>query len=142
MAADTQKRLTVGDRMSPDPVTVGREQSLRHALEAMELRGIRHLPVVEDGKVVGLVTDRDVREAMPSPEIIAEIREAQSFLAMVQVAEVMSEPVVSVEPDLPLRDAASLMVERPIGALPVLSDGRLVGILTTSDILRAFIDLG
>lgn len=129
MDAEPFRTMTVGDRMTTEPATVGPDQSLRHAQEVMQFRGIRHPPVLDGERLVGMVTDRDIREAMPSPEIIAEIQEAQSFLAMVRVAEVMATAVISVEPQTTLAVAAQLFLTQKIGALPVLLDGRLAGIL-------------
>lgn len=101
---------------------------------------IRHLPVVEgDGRLLGIVTDRDIRLNLPSQATSLSVWEVNHLLAKLTVGEVMTTAVISVGPDRPARDAAQLMVDHQIGALPVEDAGRLVGIVTETDLLRAFI---
>lgn len=133
--------MTVGERMTADPVTVAPSDTLQKGRELMASHKVRHLPVLDGGQLVGVVTDRDVRQSMPSPQIITEADEARSFLTMVTVAEVMSRDVVSVEPGTAIERAARLFLERGIGCLPVTENGALVGILTQTDMLKALVDL-
>jgi CBS domain-containing protein len=133
--------MTAGGRMTPDPLTAAPADSLQRARERMQSRRVRHLPVMEDGKLVGIVTDRDIRETMPSPQIIAEADEARSFLTMVTVGEVMKRDVVTVAPDTAIERATRLFLERRIGCLPVMDGDALVGILTQTDMLKALADV-
>ncbi len=128
-------RLRVRDLMSRDPVTITPDAPLGAALTAMRAREIRHLPVVEpDGRLVGIVTDRDLRQAVLAR--CHALREADHDL---QVQDVMTCGVVTVEPDAAVARAAALMYERRIGSVPVVENGRLTGIVTERDLLRAVI---
>lgn len=142
-ALDAQRGagMTVGERMTPQPVTAAPGDTLQRVRERMASRKVRHLPVVDGGQLVGVITDRDIRQSMPSPQIINEPDEARSFLTMVKVEEVMIRNVVTVEPGTAIERAARLFLERGIGCLPVVADGQLAGILTQTDMLRALADL-
>ncbi len=133
--------MLVEKRMKRDPVTVTPEDSFRHAMTLIRQKGIRHLPVVEGGRLVGIVTDRDIRQASPSPATSLEIHELHYLLEKVKVREIMTRKVYTVAPDTPIEEAARLMLTHRIGGLPVLQAGRLVGIITETDILAAFVDV-
>lgn len=132
--------IRVADRMTRS-VSVIRSDALVHgAAEMMRTRRIRHLPVVDgDDRLVGIVTDRDVRQAIFDPAIRERLGGVADALGALRVRDVMTWGVVTVRPTTEIREAARLMHERKIGALPVMSpDGRVVGILTESDVLRTF----
>jgi len=133
--------MLVEKRMKPDPVTVTPHDSFRHAMTLIRQKGIRHLPVVDEGHLVGIVTDRDIRQASPSPATSLEVHELHYLLERVKIHEIMTKKVVTVTPETPIEEAARLMLTHKIGGLPVIKDGRLVGILTETDILRAFMEL-
>ncbi len=133
--------MIVEKRMKRDPVTVSPEDSFRHAMTLIRQKGVRHLPVVEEGRLVGIVTDRDIRQTSPSPATSLEIHELHYLLEKVRIREVMTRKVYTVTPDTPIEEAARLMLEHKIGGLPVLQDERLVGILTETDILKAFVEV-
>jgi CBS domain-containing protein len=125
---------TVQDIMSRDPVTIGPDAPLGVALETMRRREIRHLPVVDaDGRLVGILTDRDLRQAC-----FARTRALRESFTDLRVEDVMTWAVVTIPPGASLRQAAAVMFDRRIGGLPVVSDGRLVGILTERDLLSVF----
>jgi acetoin utilization protein AcuB len=127
--------LRVRDVMSPSAVTIAPDAPLGTALTAMQVREIRHLPVVEpDGRLVGIVTDRDLRQATLAR--FQAVRDAERDLL---VQDVMTCAVVTIEADAPVARAAALMYERRIGSLPVVEHGRLAGIVTERDLLRALI---
>jgi acetoin utilization protein AcuB len=127
--------LRVRDVMSPSAVTIAPDAPLGAALTAMQAREIRHLPVVEpDGRLVGIVTDRDLRQAT-----LARFRAVRDADRDLLVQDVMTCAVVTIEADAPMARAAALMYERRIGSLPVVEDGRLAGIVTERDLLRALI---
>jgi acetoin utilization protein AcuB len=133
--------MLVTRRMTRDPVAVSPDDTLAHALQLTRERRIRHLPVVRDGELVGIVSDRDVRLAMPSPLGTADPERA-AFLHNTTVAQVMVREVVTAGPLETVEDAARLLVRHRIGALPVVDGfGRLVGILSETDILHAFVEL-
>lgn len=124
--------------MTPNPITATTATSLRKALELLETHRIRHLPVVQGKRLVGIITDRDIRQMLPSSlSVPEELERFRTWGARVKVGDVMTRQVISVTPDTRTQKAARLMVERRIGCLPVLRGSTLVGILTTVDLLRA-----
>ena len=133
--------MLVEKRMKRDPVTLSPEDSFRHAMTLIRQKGIRHLPVVEGGRLVGIVTDRDIRQASPSPATSLEVHELHYLLEKIKIREIMTRKVYTVTPDTPIEEAARLMLQHKIGGLPVLQDGGLVGIITETDILAAFVDV-
>ncbi len=132
--------MTVADLMRADVITVTRKDSFRHAMNLIRQQGIRHLPVVEGKRLVGIVTDRDIRQASPSAATSLEIHELHYLLEKVSVNEIMSKKVVTVTPSTDVRDAAKLLLKHKIGGLPVVRGETLVGIITETDILRAFVE--
>ncbi len=123
--------MRVREWMSPDPVTVAPSTSVDEARHLLDTYGVRHLPVVDHGRVVGMISDRDVRLAHRALATAPADRE------QVDVAAVMSTPVHVVDADAEIEQAARLMLSRRISALPVLDNGELVGLVTTTDCLLA-----
>jgi acetoin utilization protein AcuB len=133
--------MLVNKRMTRDPLVVSPTQSLADALRLTRERRIRHLPVVEAGELVGMVSDRDVRLAMPSP-LTEPDDQRVAFLDRTPVSAVMRREVVTVGPFDTVEDAAKEMRRRRIGAIPVVdAAGRLLGILSESDVLDAFVEM-
>lgn len=130
--------LLVRDIMTADPIGVPPETSMMDARRLMDQVRIRHLLVTRAGELLGIVTDRDVRLAMPSNATSLSAWELNYLLDKLPVAEVMTKTVITVGPDRPAVEAARLMLEHKIGALPVVDQGRRVGIVTETDLLRAF----
>ena len=130
--------MTVAKIMSRTPVMVEPQVPLREIYRLMAEHGIRHIPVVSSDGLVGIISDRDVREALPSPTGPAEATEFAAAMDRILVWEVMAEEVVTVTSRTPLPQAARLLAGRKIGCLPVLEAGRLVGIVTETDMLQAF----
>ena len=127
--------------MKANPITVGPQDSFRHAMNLIRQRGIRHLPVVEGGRLVGIVTDRDVRQASPSAATSLEIHELHYLLEKITIRDIMTSEVVTAIPEMPIEAAARLMLTHRIGSLPVLRGMALVGIITETDILSAFVEV-
>ena len=131
--------------MKQPVVTVKPRDSIRHAREIAEQRRINQLPVVVDGRLVGIVTDRDLRDAFPS--VFEEMnasgagRKGAADPATIPVEDAMTGNVLTLEPDARLEDAARLMRRERIGAIPIVVGDRLLGILTRSDVLEAFLAL-
>ena len=127
----------VRDWMTPSPVTVGAKTTLPDAHKLMKERDFRRLPVIDDqGRLIGIVTLGDVREAGPSSATTLSIFELNYLLSQLTVDKIMTRDVVTVSPDATIRDAANLMLKHEVGALPVMENGKLVGIITESDIFR------
>jgi acetoin utilization protein AcuB len=102
---------------------------------------IRRLPVVDGDTLVGIVSERDLLRAMPSPATSLSVWEIPELLNRLLVREVMTRHVVVVHAETPIQEAAQLMVDHKIGGLPVVDDGRVVGVITETDIFRVFVGL-
>jgi CBS domain-containing protein len=123
--------MFVRDRMSTPPITVRPDTSFQQALALMYEHGIRRLPVVDDrGALIGIVAQRDL--------LIAALRYLTS---RVDVTEVMATKLITVTPGMTLAEVAQRMLRHKVGGLPVVEDGKLVGVITESDIFRAFVEL-
>lgn len=125
--------------MTPDPETVSASTPIMDAMQRMRRGGYRRLPVVEDDRLVGIVTDRDLKEATPSSATTLSVYELNFLLSRMTVAEVSTSSPITVRDDDPVEQAALAMEEHRISGLPVERDGRLIGILTITDLLRAFV---
>ena len=123
--------MLVRGRMTRDVVTVEPSTRIADALDLARSHKIRHLPVLDDGRLAGVVTARDLRLALG----------AEGARADATVADVMTAPAITTPSDTPVETAAQLLIRKRIGCLPVVEDDRLVGILTESDLLRAFVEL-
>lgn len=136
------RMVQVGDIMSTPALCIDHQSTLPEALELMKKHGVRRMPVLKDRELVGIITLGDVRGGLPS-EVTSLNRSELSFLMeQVQVARVMRHPVITVQPQTKLADAARLMLEYRISGLPVLSaDGLVIGLVTESDIFRLLIDM-
>mgnify|MGYP003785598743 CR=1 FL=1 len=133
--------MLVRDRMTSNPVTVPQATTLQDALTLIRSRHFRHLPIVEpDGELVGIVTEKDLVLAVPSPTHSLSVYEANYFLSQMTVAQVMKRKVITVSPDLPIEEAARIMIDHRIGCLPVVEHGQLIGIISDTDIFRVFVE--
>jgi acetoin utilization protein AcuB len=119
--------MLVGNRMTKEPITVKADGLLSEAQEKMHRGGFRRLPVVAEGKLVGIITDLDLRAHV-------------GYLERTRVNGVMTEKVRTVSPATTLEEAAQILLKFQIGGLPVVDNGRLVGVITTSDVMKAFLD--
>ena len=129
--------MKVRDLMSSGVRTVGRNDELTLADDVMTTERLRHLPVLEDGRLVGILTQRDLFHAALSTAMGFGQKAQKEFLGAVPVKEVMTDDVVTIGPDDDVRQAARVMVERKIGCLPVVENDELLGLLSESDVLRA-----
>jgi len=131
----------VENRMSKSPLTIKRDDSFQTALNLLRQGGVRHLPVLEGKKLVGIVTDRDLRQASPSPATSLSIYEIKYLLNKIAVEDLMIKEVITVPPTATIESAAKLLYEHKIGALPVVNEkGELLGIITETDILETFVE--
>lgn len=133
--------MRVKDRMRRSLVSVAQSDTLDHALTTLKRFNIRHLPVVKGDRVVGIVSDRDVKKAAPSPFDYPTAEEFRAFTSAVSIKEIMTKEVITVAPLTPIEEAASLMSQKRIGALPVVQEGRLVGMLTETDVLGVMTEM-
>jgi CBS domain-containing membrane protein len=126
--------MTVGDLMTSDVQTLGRNDELSVADDLMAQRRIRHLPVLdEDGTLVGIVSQRDMFRGALARALGYGTSAQQRLLTLLAVKEIMTTDVITVRPDAPIVTAAALMLQHKVGCLPVIAAGRLVGIVTESD---------
>lgn len=133
--------MFVKQRMTANPFTVSPERSIPEALTVMQEHGVRHLPVVDSGRVVGVISRNDIAAASPSKATTLSAQEATYLIAKLKVAKVMSRPAVVIAPDALLEEAAVIMRDAKIEMLPVVAGEDLVGVITESDLLDAFIDV-
>ncbi len=127
--------------MSLDPMTVTPDDSLRVAIERMQECNCRRLPVVEAGKLVGIVSDRDLRRATNSPFLMRERRYDEFVLDHITVRACMTANPITVTPQTSVIDAARIMHDKKFGGLPVMEGDKLVGIVTETDMLGCLIQL-
>lgn len=131
--------MQVREHMSAPAIVVSPETPVARAMEILRSRRIGRLPVVAEGRLVGIVSEPDLLRAMPSPATSLTVWEMPELLERLPVREVMTPDVVVVEPTTRVQDAAQLMVDRRIGGLPVVEDGRVVGIITETDVFRVLV---
>jgi acetoin utilization protein AcuB len=125
--------------MQRRPVTIAPQETLRTGWRLIREHRIRHLPVVEGGRLVGMVTDRDLRHALPSRAVSLEEHEIPFLAEKVRIWEVMARAVVTIYREAPIEDAARLLLKYRIGGLPVVQGEKLVGIITKTDLVRALL---
>jgi acetoin utilization protein AcuB len=131
--------MLVGDVMNSKVTTVTPATTLPAAIRLVGERGIRHLPVLDGDLLVGIVSDRDLKRAMASPATSLSVHELGYLLDKVTVAEIMTRAVITVPRMFAVEEAARIMVKEKISALPVTEGGRLLGIITETDVLELFV---
>jgi acetoin utilization protein AcuB len=135
--------MLVKERMSSPAVTVTPDTSFQDALKLMRDHKFRRVPVVDqDGKLIGIVSERDLLHASPSPATSLSVWEVNYLLWKLKVADIMTHHVITISQEAPIEDAANLMVTRKIGGLPVVNGaGKVVGVVTETDIFKAFAEM-
>lgn len=133
---DVRREVTVKDIMTKGAVTLGGNDILDLASDIMNLGRLRHLPIVENGKVIGVLSQRDLFHAALIKALGLRHKEEKELLQAIRVAEVMSQPVITIPSKASVKEAARLMVEKKIGCLPVVDAGIFTGLVTETDILR------
>jgi acetoin utilization protein AcuB len=134
--------MIISDLMTENPVTIQQDATLRAALEAMERVGCHHVPVLnQHGMLVGVISSHDCRQALNLPSVVRRQWQENKLLDRLPVSAVMTLAPVVVQEDTSTEEAVHLMLDKHIGCLPVIRGKALVGIVTTSDILRTFAKL-
>jgi acetoin utilization protein AcuB len=134
--------MLVKERMTSNPITITPDTSFEEALKVMRKNKVRRLSVLDrERKLVGIVSEKDLLYASPSPATSLDIYELHYLLSKITVKEVMTEEVITVEEDTPLEETARIMADNKIGGLPVVRDGVLVGIITETDLFKIFLEL-
>jgi acetoin utilization protein AcuB len=135
-------QVRVRDFMTKDPLTLREDDLLRQAVEVVMVRRIRHIPVLDGkGNLAGIVTDRDVQGTLPSPLSAAAPEEYEALLETTPLSRIMTRSVITVRPDDLAAEAVETLLADRIDGLPVVEDGRVVGIFTVRDALRAYLEL-
>ena len=133
--------MLVGERMSRPPVTIGPELSINDALALFKRERIRRAPVIKGGKLVGIVSEKDLLNASPSSATTLSVWEMNYLLSKLTVAEVMTKSVITIAEDTPIEEAARIMADNKIGGLPVVKGTRVVGIITETNLFKMFLEL-
>jgi len=132
--------VKVSDRMTGDAITVQADDPIRVAMDLIDQKQLRRFPVMKDGDLVGIVTDRDLRNTTASSVVLTEKKYHDFLLDNVKIESIMSANPRTVSPQSDLKDAARLILEIKVGGLPVLQDGRLVGIITETDLIDTLLE--
>lgn len=132
--------MKVKDIMTPDVATLDRNDELSLADDIMKLGRIRHLPVVDEGRLVGIISQRDLFKASLTSAMGYGEKAKREFIKLVVVKEVMVGDVITISTEASIEEAGRLMLEKKIGCLPVIEDGDLVGLITETDILRHYVE--
>lgn len=134
--------MLVRDRMTPNPITITPDASVPDALRLMREKKIRRLPVVNShGRLVGIVSDKDLLHASPSPATSLAVWEIPELLSKLKIEKVMTHEVITVTEDTPLEEAARTMADHAIGGLPVMHGEALTGIITETDLFKILLEL-
>ncbi|MBN1147292.1 MAG: CBS domain-containing protein [Anaerolineales bacterium] len=131
--------MFVGSYMTPDPVIVSPDTNFPQAMNLIRKHNIRRLPVIEKERLVGIVVHADLLSTQPSPATTLSLYEIYSLIETIRMRQIMSRPVITVEQDCPLEEAARIMVDNTISCLPVMQGDKLVGIITETDIFKALV---
>lgn len=133
--------MLVKERMSKPVIFVPPEMPILEALKLMQREQIRRTPVIRDGKMVGIVSDKDLLNASPSDATTLSMWELNYLVSRISVQDVMTREVRTVEEGTPIEEAARIMADNKIGGLPVMRDGRVVGLITETDLFRILLEL-
>ena len=133
--------MLVGERMSHPIISIAPDTPVHDALNMFKRERIRRAPVIKEGKLVGIVSDKDLLNASPSPATSLSVWEMNYLLSKITVSEVMTKKVITVAEDTPIEEAARIMADNKIGGLPVMRDSHVVGIITETDLFKIFLEL-
>jgi len=131
-----EKQGVVREIMMGSPVCLKPEDTLDLANDIISLGRIRHIPIIDEGRLVGILSERDLIGATATYIFGLKQKNKSALLKSFAIKDVMKKRVISVGPDTEIRDAASIMQKKKIGCVPVLTDGAVIGLVTTTDILR------
>lgn len=133
--------MSVKDYMTKEVISISPEESVAHAADLMRDKGLRRLPVIEKGQLVGLVTEGTMADASPSKATSLSIYEMNYLLNKTKIRDIMIRQIVTVEPDASLEDAIYEMMTYKVGVLPVVQNNQVVGIITDRDVFKAFLEV-
>ena len=136
------QRMLVKNWMCDDVITVDAKSSMQDAMDLLKKNDIRMLPVMKKGRLVGMITDRDLKKASASDATTLEIHEMLYLLTKIRVKDIMTKEVITVPPDFTVEETAQVLLTNKISGVPVVNDaGRLVGMITQTDLFRVIMSL-
>ncbi len=133
--------MLVGERMSRPVIAITKDMPIHEALALFKKEHIRRAPVLQNGQLIGIVSDKDLLNASPSPVSSLSVWEMNYLLSKVTVQEVMTRKVLTVQTDTPIEEVARLMSDNKIGGIPVMDDHKVVGMITETDLFKTFLEL-
>src|SRR4030065_2654493 len=133
--------MLVGTRMKFPVITASPDMPINEALTLMKRERIRRTPVIKDGKLVGIVSDKDLLNASPSPATSLSVWELNYLLSKITVKDVMTKTVLTVEESTPIEKAARIMADNKIGGMPVMRGSEVIGIITETDLFKILLEL-
>jgi acetoin utilization protein AcuB len=133
--------MLVGERMSSPVISIPPDMPIIDVLNKMRSEKIRRTPVIKEGKLVGIVSEKDLINASPSPATSLSIWELNYLLSKIKVSDIMTKKVLTVTEDTPIEEAARIMADNKIGGLPVMRGDQVVGIITETDLFKMFLEL-
>ena len=133
--------MFVGERMSRPVISVSPDDPINEVLAMFRNEHIRRAPVMKDGKLVGIISDRDLLNASPSSVTTLSVWELNYLISKVKVKDVMTKKVITVNADIPIEEAARIMADKKIGGLPVVSSDKVVGMITETDLFKTLLEL-
>jgi acetoin utilization protein AcuB len=133
--------MFVGERMSRPVICVSPEDSINEVLAMFRNEHIRRAPVMREGKLVGIVSERDLLNASPSSATTLSVWEMNYLISKVKVKDVMTKKIITVDADTPIEEAARIMADKKIGGLPVMSSDKVVGMITETDLFKILLEL-
>jgi acetoin utilization protein AcuB len=134
-------KMFVGERMSRPVISVSPDDPINEVLAMFRNEHIRRAPVMKDGKLVGIISDRDLLNASPSSATTLSVWELNYLISKVKVKDVMTKKVITVNADIPIEEAARIMADKKIGGLPVVSSDKVVGMITETDLFKTLLEL-
>lgn len=133
--------MFVGERMSHPVISVSPDSSVHDVLAMFREEHIRRAPVIRDGKLIGIVSERDLLNASPSSATALSIWEINYLVSKIKVKDIMSKKVITVDKDTPIEEAARIMADKKIGGLPVMAADKVVGVITETDLFKVLLEL-
>jgi acetoin utilization protein AcuB len=133
--------MFVGERMSHPVISVSPDSSVHDVLAMFRSEHIRRAPVIRDGKLIGIVSERDLLNASPSSATALSVWEINYLVSKIKVKDLMSKKVITVGKDTPIEEAARIMADKKIGGLPVMTADRVVGVITETDLFKVLLEL-
>ena len=133
--------MLVGERMSRPVISITKSMPIHDALALFKKEHIRRAPVIQDGRLIGIISDKDLLNASPSQVTSLSVWEMNYMLSKITVREVMTRKVLTVQMDTPIEEAARIMADNKIGGVPVMKTDKVVGIITETDLFKIFLEL-